>query len=56
MVMRNTWLMMEKSPNRESTPFTARFESIGRRLPETRLSSEDLMATVVTARRSTWNA
>ncbi|MGO9559375.1 MAG: 3-oxoacyl-ACP synthase III family protein [Acidimicrobiales bacterium] len=44
--MRNTWLMMEKSPDGESSPFTARFESIGRRLPETRLSSEDLMATV----------
>ena len=43
--MPRTWLMMEPSPNRgRAAPHVARFESIGRRLPTTRLTTEELMA------------
>ncbi len=42
--MSRTWLMMEQSPNGGRAPHVARFESIGRRLPTTRLTTEQLMA------------
>lgn len=42
--MPRTWLMMERSPNGVQAPYVARFESIGRRLPATRLTTEQLMA------------
>ncbi|MFZ0170249.1 MAG: 3-oxoacyl-[acyl-carrier-protein] synthase III C-terminal domain-containing protein [Acidimicrobiales bacterium] len=43
--MPRSWLMMEQSPNPGKAPYVARFESIGRRLPTTRLATEELMAT-----------
>jgi len=42
--MPRTWLMMEQSPDGGRAPYVARFESIGRRLPTTRLTTEELMA------------
>ena len=42
--MVNTWLMMEQSPDGGRAPHVARFESIGRRLPETKLGTDELMA------------
>jgi len=42
--MSRTWLMMEKSPGAGSAPHVARIESVGRRLPPTRLTTEELMA------------
>lgn len=42
--MPRTWLTMEKSPGGERAPFVARFESIGRRLPATRLETAELMS------------
>ena len=38
------WLTMERSPDGSRAPFAARIDSVGRRLPETRLTTEDLMA------------
>jgi 3-oxoacyl-[acyl-carrier-protein] synthase-3 len=38
------WLTMERSPDGGRAPFAARIDSVGRRLPETRLTTEDLMA------------
>jgi 3-oxoacyl-[acyl-carrier-protein] synthase III len=43
--VRDTWLVMERSPADERAPYVARVESVGRRLPETRLGSAALMAT-----------
>src|SRR5918994_2839654 len=37
------WLMMERSPG-DRAPFVARVGSVGRRLPETRLPTDELMA------------
>ena len=42
--MSNTWLMMEHSPNGSRAPYVARLESVGRRLPTTRLTTDELMA------------
>ena len=42
--MSNTWLMMERSPNGSLAPYVARFESVGRCLPATRLTTDELMA------------
>ena len=38
------WLVREKSPNGASAPYTARIASAGRCLPETRLTTDELMA------------
>ena len=38
------WLMMERSPDGDRAPFVARVGSVGRRLPETRLPTDELMA------------
>ena len=38
------WLTMERGPDGSRAPFAARIDSVGRRLPETRLTTEDLMA------------
>lgn len=37
------WLMMERGPD-DRAPYTSRVESAGRRLPEARLTTDDLMA------------
>jgi len=42
--MSRTCLMMERSPHGGHAPHVARFESIGRRLPATRMTTEELMA------------
>jgi 3-oxoacyl-[acyl-carrier-protein] synthase III len=42
--MPSTWLMMERNPNGSRAPHVARLESIGRRLPTTRLTTAELMA------------
>jgi len=42
--MPSTWLMMEHSPNGGRAPHVARLESVGRRLPATRLTTGELMA------------
>ena len=39
-----TWLTIERSPNGERAPHTARIASVGRQLPETRLTTDALMA------------
>jgi 3-oxoacyl-[acyl-carrier-protein] synthase-3 len=38
------WLMMERSPGGPEAPFVARVASVGRRLPETTLTTGELMA------------
>jgi 3-oxoacyl-[acyl-carrier-protein] synthase-3 len=38
------WLMMERSPDGDRAPFVARVGSVGRRLPETGLPTDELMA------------
>lgn len=42
--MARSWLMMEQSPDGGSAPHIARFESIGRKLPSSTLTTDDLMA------------
>ena len=42
--MRDVWSVTEQSPGDERAPYVARIESIGRRLPETRLGTAELMA------------
>lgn len=39
-----TWMMAEHSPNGGRAPFVARFASVGRHLPATRLTTDELMA------------
>ncbi len=39
-----TWQMLERSPDGSRTPHVARFESVGRRLPATRRTTDQLMA------------
>jgi 3-oxoacyl-[acyl-carrier-protein] synthase-3 len=38
------WLVSEGSPNGGQAPFAARLEAVGRRLPESRLTTDELMA------------
>src|SRR6266498_1461328 len=38
------WLMLETSPDAVRSPYRARLASVGRRLPSTHLTTEDLMA------------
>jgi 3-oxoacyl-[acyl-carrier-protein] synthase III len=38
------WMMIERSPGDSRAPFVARFAGAGRRLPETRLTTAELMA------------
>jgi 3-oxoacyl-[acyl-carrier-protein] synthase-3 len=40
----NSWMMMERSAVDARAPFTARIESVGRHLPDTRLTTAALMA------------
>jgi 3-oxoacyl-[acyl-carrier-protein] synthase-3 len=42
--MSERWMMMETSPGDTRAPFVARFESIGRKLPEHRVTSDEVMA------------
>jgi 3-oxoacyl-[acyl-carrier-protein] synthase-3 len=42
--VRDTWLLMEGGAGERCSPFTARIESVGRVLPETRLGTAELMA------------
>jgi 3-oxoacyl-[acyl-carrier-protein] synthase III len=42
--MSSTWLMLEGSPNGHRAPHVGRIESVGRCLPATRLTTEELMA------------
>lgn len=42
--MARSWLMMEQSPDGGRAPHTARFESIGRKLPNATLTTDELMA------------
>jgi len=39
------WLLLERSPDGDRSPHTARIESAGRHLPVSHLTTEDLMAT-----------
>src|SRR5581483_3890993 len=39
------WLLLERSPGGERCPYRARIESAGRRLPSSRLTTDELMAT-----------
>jgi 3-oxoacyl-[acyl-carrier-protein] synthase-3 len=38
------WMLTESSPNGEAAPFVARIAGVGRRLPPTRLTTDELMA------------
>jgi 3-oxoacyl-[acyl-carrier-protein] synthase III len=38
------WLMLERSPDGAAAPFVARLASVGRRLPEATLTTDELMA------------
>ena len=42
--MDDGWMLMETSPGDERGPFVSRFESIGRKLPEHRVTSAEAMA------------
>ncbi len=42
--MSEGWMLMETSPGDARAPFVARFESIGRRLPEHRVTTAEVMA------------
>ena len=42
--MPNSWLTLERSPDGSRAPHVARLESVGRCLPATRLTTEELMA------------
>jgi 3-oxoacyl-[acyl-carrier-protein] synthase III len=42
--MSSTWLMLERTPSGSRAPHVARLESVGRRLPATRLTTGKLMA------------
>ena len=44
MTVDNGWMLMETSPGDERAPFVSRFESIGRKLPEHRVTSAEVMA------------
>jgi len=41
-----TWMAMEHSPGTDRAPHVARFAAVGRKLPEYRLTTEELMASV----------
>jgi 3-oxoacyl-[acyl-carrier-protein] synthase-3 len=42
--MHDGWLLMEAGPNDDRMPFSARFESLGRRLPPEHVRTDELMA------------
>jgi 3-oxoacyl-[acyl-carrier-protein] synthase-3 len=42
--MARGWMLMEHSPNGERAPFVARIATVGRCLPDNRLTTEELMA------------